>query len=478
LSDQVTERWQRLRDSPRFSRLRDVQIDRLQALLHRGAVHLREQAASAQQTDAALLRWLDWSEQLVRRESYLVLLWERPQVHARLLNMLGAAIWPSRYLMRHPAVIDELADLRAMGQRFDAAHLEAELQVKWQSLARTNEADEENLMNVLRRAHHAEVFRTLVRDVGGQLSVEQVSDDLSAAADAVLRICLRWIWPLMQARYPEARALAEPSLAVVAYGKLGGKELGYGSDLDLVFVYDDADPALDGRAAEIYAAFVRKLINWLSTKTAEGDLFEIDTALRPNGNAGLLVTHVEAFEAYQGQRGSNAAWTWEHQAITRARVVFGPHALRQRIEAARIAVLSSPRDAPALLAEIGSMRQRVAAAHPVQPGMFDVKHSAGGMVDIEFAVQALVLAHSATQPTLTANIGNIGLLLRAGELGLIPACLAAGCASAYRSLRKAQHQARLNEAPTQWPEADFAAERGAVQALLKAVGLTTQNAAI
>jgi [glutamine synthetase] adenylyltransferase / [glutamine synthetase]-adenylyl-L-tyrosine phosphorylase len=240
-------------------------------------------------------------------------------------------------------------------------------------------------MNLLRRAHHAEQFRTLARDVEGVLTVEQVADDLSALADAVLRVTARWCWDRLKNRHRE-----EPAIAIIGYGKLGGKELGYGSDLDIVFVYDDEDE----RAQEIYAAYVRKMINWMTVKTAEGDVYEIDTALRPNGNSGLLVTRFEAYADYQQQRGSNTAWTWEHQAMTRARFVMGWPSLAPRFDAVRHAVISAPRDAASLKAEIVAMRERVRQGHPVKADHFDVKHSPGGMVDAEFAVQYLVLLHT------------------------------------------------------------------------------------
>jgi glutamate-ammonia-ligase adenylyltransferase len=191
-------------------------------------------------------------------------------------------------------------------QRFVAQDFESELQARRAALKRTLEDDEENLLNLLRRAHHAEVFRTLARDVEGRLTVEQVADDLSAMADAVLRVTAEWCWSCLKNRHRE-----EPLFGIVAYGKLGGKELGYGSDLDIVFVYEDPDE----RAPEVYGAFVRKLINWFTVKTAEGDLFEIDTALRPNGSSGLLVTTFAAFQDYQQQRGSNTAWTWDARSF-------------------------------------------------------------------------------------------------------------------------------------------------------------------
>lgn len=324
------------------------------------------------------------------------------------------------------------------------------------------------MLNLLRRAHHAEVFRTLARDVDGRITVEQVADDLSALADTVLRVTARWCWPLVRNHHR-----ASPHVGIIAYGKLGGKELGYGSDLDIVFVYDDEDE----RASEVYATYVRKLINWLSVKTSEGDLYEIDTALRPNGNSGLLAISLESYEKYQLGRGSNTAWTWEHQAMTRARFLnmapaaldAGTPALEQRFDAIREAVITAPRDVEALRAEIVAMRDKVRAARPVKTDRFDVKHSPGGMVDAEFAVQFLVLSQAAAHPELIANVGNIALLLRAEEAGLLPADVGRNAGAAYRELRRVQHRARLNEEPTQVPMTALTAERAAMLALWKAV---------
>jgi glutamate-ammonia-ligase adenylyltransferase len=357
-------------------------------------------------------------------------------------------------------VIDELAGGNLFDTRFDAAEFEAELQARRVALQRTGEDDDESLMNLLRRAHHAEQFRTLARDVEGVLTVEQVADDLSALADAVLRVTARWCWGRLKNRHRE-----EPAIAIIGYGKLGGKELGYGSDLDIVFVYDDEDE----RAQEIYAAYVRKMINWMTVKTAEGDIYEIDTALRPNGNSGLLVTRFEAYADYQQQRGSNTAWTWEHQAMTRARFVMGWPSLAPRFDAVRHAVISAPRDAVSLKAEIVAMRERVRQGHPVKPDHFDVKHSPGGMVDAEFAVQYLVLMHTAAHSELADNVGNIALLIRAEVAGLLPMGMGQAAANAYREMRRLQHRARLNEEPTQVDPASLTAEREALLAVWRHV---------
>jgi [glutamine synthetase] adenylyltransferase / [glutamine synthetase]-adenylyl-L-tyrosine phosphorylase len=456
----LAERATRWAASPRVQSLRDASKQRLARLVQRAA----DSVAQGLCSEDAALRFIDWVEPLLKRESYLALLVERPEVQQRLLRLLGLARWPMRYLMQHPGVIDELADSRMVAGRFDRAELAAELEDRHAAWERSGEAGEEALLDTLRRAHHAEVFRTLVRDVEGRLTVEQVADDLSALADAILECTLRWTWTQLKQRHRD-----QPQFAIVAYGKLGGKELGYGSDLDVVFVFDDRDEPDSDRAFEVYAAYVRRLITWLTVRTAAGELFDIDTALRPNGNSGLLVTSITSFEQYQRGRGSNTAWTWEHQALTRARCCAGPPALAARIEAVRKEVLAAPRDAQALKREVLAMRDKVRAARPVKAGLFDVKHSAGGMMDAEFAVQYLVLAHSSAHDSLLDNVGNIALLQRTESAGLLPRGVGMAAADAYRELRRAQHRARLDEQPTQFPAAELAAQRDAVLALWKAV---------
>ncbi len=477
----VRERLAEWRTHPRVQSLSDDSRERLLRLVQRTARWL----ADGRVNEDAVVRLIGWLESLLRRDIYLALLLERPSVHEHLLHLLGAAKWPARYMLQHPGVIDELAGDALLSERFVPQDFERELALRLESLRTTGEDDDETLLNLLRRAQHAETFRTLARDVEHRITVEQVADDLSALADSVLRVTSQWCWSRLKNRHREV-----PQFAIIGYGKLGGKELGYGSDLDIVFVFDDEDD----RAPEVYSAFVRKLINWLTVKTAEGDLFEIDTALRPNGNSGLLVTSFTAYANYQQRRGSNTAWTWEHQAMTRARFLLGTEdlappgalpllqpegageapagsglGLRQRFDAVREAVITAPRDPAALREEIVTMRERVRAAHPVPAGQFDVKHSAGGMVDAEFAVQYLVLSQSADHPGLRENLGNIALLQRAEDAGLLPRGVGAAAATAYRTLRQVQHRARLNEQPTRVDPALLATEREAVLALWQAV---------
>ena len=459
LPPELAVRVRPLCDQPKIRLLRDESKVRLARLVTRAA----QAVAQGRCTLHAAVLFVDWLEPLLRRESYLALLAERPEVQNRLLRLLGLARWPMRYLMLHPGVIDELADEELLHRRFDPAAYTRELEERHAGWERSSQAEEELLLDTLRRAHHAEVFRTLVRDVEGHITVEEVADDLSLLADATLDCTIRWAWKHFKPAHRE-----QPQLAVIAYGKLGSKELGYGSDLDVVFVHDDPDTDAD-KASEVYGAFVRKLITWLTMRTAAGELFDIDTALRPNGNSGLLVTSIGSFENYQTGRGGNTAWTWEHQALTRARWCAGLATIAPRFEAVRRHVLTAPRDAAVLRAEVAAMREKVRRAHPLKTDRFDVKHSPGGMMDVEFAVQALVLTESREHAELIDDVGNIALLRRAEAAGLLAEGIGDAAADAYRDLRRAQHRARLDEQPTQVDPATMLAQTAAVLALWRAV---------
>ncbi|MEY4294455.1 MAG: hypothetical protein RLY82_143, partial [Pseudomonadota bacterium] len=220
------KRVSELAQHPRVLNLREDARGRLMRLVDRTSAWLH----SGRVTELAALRSADFLEPLLRRESYLALLWERPIVHERLLKLLGSARWPAKYLLQHPGVMDELAGDAWLTERFNPPEFEAELALRLKSLKSTGEDDTETLLNLLRRAHHAELFRTLARDIEGQLTVEQVADDLSALADTVLRVTVAWCWERHKNKHIDA-----PQIAIIGYGKLGGKELGYGSDLDIVF---------------------------------------------------------------------------------------------------------------------------------------------------------------------------------------------------------------------------------------------------
>ncbi|EJN06407.1 bifunctional [glutamate--ammonia ligase]-adenylyl-L-tyrosine phosphorylase/[glutamate--ammonia-ligase] adenylyltransferase [Herbaspirillum sp. YR522] len=375
---------------------------------------------------AAFTRLLDFLDAIARRAAYLALLTEYPHALKRLVRMIGASGWAATYLTQHPILLDELLDDRNLKAASDwvafAAHCQRQLD--------TAPGDTERQMDILRELHHTELFRLLAQDLEGDWSVEKLADELSALADILVDVTIKAVWQTIAQRHREV-----PRFAVVAYGKLGGKELGYVSDLDLVFLYDDDDQ----EAPAHYAKLAQRFITWMTSHTPAGTLFDIDVALRPDGASGLLVSSLASFEKYQ----LNSAWIWEHQALTRARFCAGDAAIGERFEALRERVLRQPRDAARLEEEVLSMRRRMREAHPNRSALFDLKHDEGGMIDIEFMVQYLVLRHAHQYPQLTGDIGNIALLKLAAQLGLIEATMAAEAANAYRIFRRLQHQIRL-----------------------------------
>ncbi|WP_307732812.1 bifunctional [glutamate--ammonia ligase]-adenylyl-L-tyrosine phosphorylase/[glutamate--ammonia-ligase] adenylyltransferase [Massilia agri] len=376
---------------------------------------------------ATLGRLLDFFEAIARRSAYLSLLTEYPHTLERVIRMINASGWAATYLAQHPILLDELLDDRNAGAE-DIKQLAASLDAQLCEAA----GDTERQLDILRETHHAQLFRLLALDLAGELSVERLADHLSLLADTIVGATIRHAWRTVATRHVE-----EPRFAVIAYGKLGGKELGYVSDLDVIFLFDDEDDS----APSNYAKLAQRFITWNTAHTAAGILFDVDTALRPDGASGMLVSSVSAFERYQ----DSSAWLWEHQALTRARFCAGDAAIGARFEAIRERVLRKDRSGreAELKEEIRAMRRRMRDANFNRGELFDLKQDEGGMIDIEFIVQYLVLRHAATYPQLTANAGNIALLRMCGELGLIDAALAAKVADAYRTMRKLQHQVRL-----------------------------------
>lgn len=455
----LRERLRATRSSARYQGLPALSKQRFNTLVQRALVIAAQAGPTEPQTaratpDTILVRFLDLLEAISRRGAYLALLSEYPAALIRVLAVLGASRWAAGYLNSHPQLLDELLDDEALDSPFDWDGFRTLLRKR---IAAADGVEQQ--MDLLRHAHHAEVFRILLLDLAGRLTVEVISDRLSELADAMLDVTLEAVWGTLPRRHSD-----QPRFAVIAYGKLGGKELGYASDLDIIFLYDDAHEA----AAEVYATFARRLVMWLTTATGAGTLFDIDLRLRPNGASGLLVTPLEAFRSYQLREGdaANTAWVWEHQALSRARFSAGDRAIGADFEAIRTRVLGLPRDAAALAAEIVAMRTRVAEGHPNRTALFDLKHDRGGMVDIEFTVQYLVLLHAGEHPSLLRNAGNITLLRECAGLGLIEASQAEAVGDAYRYYRKLQHQLRLDgvEAARVEPHA-VTAQRAAVLAL-------------
>ena len=415
----------RVRNSARYLQLPTVSRQRFDALVPQ----LLRAAAGIAEPQAVFNHLLGLLETISGRSAYLALLVEHPPILPRLAQLMGASAWAADYLTQHPILLDELLDSRALFAEPDWDAWRRELTA---ALA-VHAGDVERQMDALRHFQHAHTFRLLAQDLNGLLSVERLADHLSALADIVLAAALACCWAQML-----GADTPPPRFSIIAYGKLGGKELGYASDLDLVYLYDDDAES----APERYARLAQRLNTWLTSTTPAGRLYDIDLRLRPDGSKGLPVSSLSAFRAYQREH----AWTWEHQALTRARFVAGDAAIGAEFEAERRAILSLARDAGKLNADVVAMRRRMYVAHPNRSGLFDLKHDPGGMVDIEFSVQYLVLAHAHAHPQLAQNAGNIALLKLAAELRLVSTVAAGTAADAYREYRRLQHQIRLSGA--------------------------------
>ncbi len=433
-----------LRASQRYASLPEDSRRRLDRVVPAFA----KAASRTADPDATLVRGIALLEAIASRAAYLALLAEHPEALERVARIIGASSWAAEFITRHPLLLDELLDDRLLYAPPDLQGMATTLRAR---LGESSD-DVERRMNLLREGHQAQVFRLLAQDLAGLLTVERLADHLSALADLMLELAIDCAWrDLPRKHRPDA-----PRFAVIGYGKLGGKELGYASDLDIIFLYDDPHEP----AGEIYARLAQRLNTWLSSRTTSGILFETDLELRPSGASGLLVSSVAAFEDYQRSH----AWVWEHQALTRARYCAGDKAVGEAFERIRHEILTRPREAGRLAKEIVEMREKIHRAHPNRSGLFDVKHDRGGMIDIEFAVQYLVLAHAARHPELTKNLGNIALLGMAATLGLLSPDIAARCQEAYRTYRRLQHALRLNGAayarvPAPEVEANVAAVR-------------------
>ncbi len=418
---ETLERLVRYRESSRFSRMSASGQARLERLMPA----VLQSAASEAQPDATFDRMLSIIESIGRRESYLALLLEYPRALSAVARLASASPWAADYLARQPVLLDELIAPQSQDLP-DWERLKQELHVELEA----NADNQEQQLDLLRNFKHAQTFRLLALDLAGGIDLETLSDHLSDLAVLLLDLTLEFVWRGLRKRHRET-----PMFTIVGYGKLGGKELGYASDLDIIFLHDDPDD----EATEVYARLAQRINNWLGSTTAAGVLYETDLRLRPNGAAGLLVSSVEAFRDYQFTQ----AWVWEHQALTRARAVCGDPDIGARFEQVRTDVLCQERELDELRNEVAKMRQKMRDGHPNASELFDLKHDMGGIVDVEFIVQYLVLGYAAKHPRLTGNIGNLALLGLAAELGLIPGDMANSTIAAYRLFRSRQHALRL-----------------------------------
>ncbi|WP_202410360.1 bifunctional [glutamate--ammonia ligase]-adenylyl-L-tyrosine phosphorylase/[glutamate--ammonia-ligase] adenylyltransferase [Pseudomaricurvus sp. HS19] len=438
---------------------------RLDALMPR----LLKLLAERQEPVETLRRVLSMVEAVTRRTAYLLLLVENPGALQQLVRLCSVSSMIADQLAKHPALLDELLDPRALYQPPDKAQLRDELR---QQMLRISWEDLESQMETLRYFRMAHGLRVAASEVADMLPLMKVSDYLTWLAEVILEHVVELGWQQMQVRHGRPTAgegEPEPEFVVVGYGKLGGIELGHGSDLDLVFIhnapanrYSDGDKELDNQT--YFTRLGQKVIHILNTQTVSGQLYEVDMRLRPSGNSGLLVSSLTAFEKYQREE----AWTWEHQALTRARVVAGGGGLAEQFEQLRADLLAQPRELDKLRQEVVEMREKMRSHLGTKGGeeekaaQFHLKQDAGGIVDIEFLVQYSVLAWAHQDRSLTRWSDNIRVLESLQAAGLMEAGDAEQLIEAYKAYRSAGHLLALQRQPGVVAGDQFVVERANV----------------
>ena len=421
--------------------------------------------------DVTLLRVVRLIEAIAQRSTYLSLLIENPMALSQLVKLCSASPWISALLTRHPLLLDELLDTRTLCAVLDKAGMEEDLR---RILSSIPEDDLEQQMEALRHFKQVQVLHIAVADTAGELPLMKVSDHLTWLAEAVLQQVLNLAWNYLAARHGTPRCSIEgkphePGFAIVGYGKLGGIELGYGSDLDLVFLHSSSGDeqrttgtkSIDNSV--YFARLAQRVIHILNASTPGGVLYDVDVRLRPSGASGLLVSSVAAFADYQ----QGQAWTWEHQALVRARVVakIGPDkgAIAAQFERLRTDIVGRKRPPAVLRTEVSDMRERMyAELNRSGEGWFDLKQGRGGIADIEFMVQYMVLLNAYRYPELVVWTDNIRQLGDLAASGLLSAPDMQVLSDAYRAYRAALHRAALQDEAARVPDTEFRDYRAAV----------------
>ena len=461
--EKVLKRLQSLYQSRQVQSMQRIGFERLDALMPL----LLAAVAENDTPDTALSRVQPLIESVLRRTAYLALLRENPQALEHLMHLCAASPWIATQLARYPILLDELLTPETLYTPADKTRLADELR---QTLNRLPEDDEEAQLEALRVFKHAQMLHVAASDVAGTRHLMKVSDYLTYIAEVILDAVLVMAWKHVTRKHgvPEGLDPSEPAFLIIGYGKLGGIELGYGSDLDLVFLHDsDGKGTTDGpRPIETPLFFTRlgqRIIHLLTAVTPAGSLYEVDMRLRPSGNAGLLVTSLDAFADYQQQN----AWTWEHQALVRARVVAGSSALAKRFDQVRGDILSRQREIPALRDDVVKMRHKMRdhLGSKTQDSGFNLKHDTGGMVDIEFLCQYAVLALTHQTPSLLTYSDNIRILETLADSGHLPSQEAEQLKGAYLAYRSRTHRAALTGEKAIGKADDFKEHRAAVGAL-------------
>lgn len=428
--------------------------------------HLLSEVCPRADAPVPLARLMPLLTGIVTRTTYLELLSEFPGALKHLISLCAASPMVASQLARYPLLLDELLDPNTLYQPTAMDAYRDELR---QYLLRVPEEDEEQQLEALRQFKQAQLLRVAAADIAGTLPVMKVSDHLTWLAEAMIDAVVQQAWAQMVARFGQPTHLRDRErrgFAVVGYGKLGGWELGYSSDLDLVFLHDcpadvmtDGEREIDGR--QFYLRLAQRIMHLFSTRTSSGILYEVDARLRPSGAAGMLVTTADAFADYQ----QNEAWTWEHQALVRARVVYGDPQLKSRFDEIRRAILMTPRDGEKLQTEVREMREKMRAhLGNKHRERFDLKADAGGITDIEFIAQYLVLGHAHQKPKLTRWSDNVRILELLAQNDIMDEQEAQALTHAYTTLRDALHHLALQEQPGHVPETEFAGEREQVSA--------------
>lgn len=471
-----------LRASPQLRAMQRLGRERLDAFIPR----LLAQAVEHADPDLVLERVLPLVEAVARRSAYLVLLTENPGALRRLLTLCAASPWIAEQIARFPLLLDELLNEGRLFSPPHAPELAAELRER---LTRIPEDDLEQQMEALRHFKLAHSLRVAASEIAGNLPLMKVSDYLTWLAEAILDQVLALAWRQTVARHGQPKrsdgSLCDPGFIIVGYGKVGGIELGHGSDLDLVFIHDgDPQAETDGAkpidSAQFFTRLGQRIIHLLTTQTNSGQLYDVDMRLRPSGASGLLVSSLGAFERYQ----QNEAWTWEHQALVRARVLVGCPQVGAAFEGVRARILGQSRDLGKLQTEVSEMRAKMrdnlgtkattagTAANAYEAGMpFDIKQDAGGIVDIEFMVQYAALAWSDKHPALLRYTDNIRILEGLEEAGLMPVSDAVLLREVYKAFRSAAHRQALQKQAGVIDAGQFVSERREVRRIWAELGL-------
>lgn len=409
---------------------------------------------------------------IARRSAYLLLLIENPDALSQLLRLVSASPWVAATMAEHPALLDELLNPESLYHPPEKHELQAELQ---RATLRIAPDDLEAQMESLRYFRSSHALRVAASEISGALPLMKVSDYLTWIGEAILDYVLTLCWNGMVEKhgYPDGEEREQPNFIIVGYGKLGGIELGHGSDLDLVFIHGaklngstsgDANGKRSLDNQTFYMRLGQKIIHFITTKMNSGDLYEVDMRLRPSGNSGMLVASLSSFEKYQHE----SAWTWEHQAIVRARPVAGDSELIQRFNDIRQNVLSKQRELPTLQQDVVEMREKMRehlGSDQKDVDKFHLKQDAGGIVDIEFMVQYAVLAWAHSHPELLRYTDNIRILESLEQSNLLDTQEVSQLIDAYKAFRTVGHRRTLQQLSNVIDASELTNERTMVSSL-------------